>query len=282
MNFIRLMVMNYIELINNFWKADLEFSFTGNETKLYMFLLHTSNSLGWQNPFRLSYRQIAIRVNLGINTVKSARNRLKQAGLIDFSEGKRGCPRDIGNKAEYRFRVSGNHNQPDTHSATHSNSQAAAHPDTITKLKPKTLNSIPPICPPEADFMQDRGEADSPVKIRKEKEKSCAKKEREDLVLPYDSERFARVWRELADSPKWRGKTGRSLQYALNQLGKFEEEFAVCLMEAAVVNGWQGVVFADTGLKYQKWKEGRSGSGGGGRHFSHFSHHDNGKVYENF
>ena len=56
--------MNYIELINNFWKADLEFSFTGNETKLYMFLLHTSNSLGWQNPFRLSYRQIAIRVNL--------------------------------------------------------------------------------------------------------------------------------------------------------------------------------------------------------------------------
>ncbi len=274
--------MNYIELINNFWKADLEFSFTGNETKLYMFLLYTSNSLGWQNPFRLSYRQIAIRVNLGINTVKSARNRLKQAGLIDFSEGKRGCPRDIGNKAEYRFRVSGNNNQPDTHSVTHPDGQVVTHPDTITKLKTKNLNSIPPVCPPEAGFMQDRGEAGSPVKIRKEKEKSCAKKERDGLVLPYDSERFAGVWRELADSPKWRGKTERSLQYALNQLGKFEEEFAVCLMEAAVVNGWQGVVFADTGLKYQKWKEGRSGPGGSARHFSHFANHDNGKVYENF
>lgn len=93
---------------------------------------------------------------------------------------------------------------------------------------------------PEAGFMQDRGEAGSPVKIRKEKEKSYAKKERDGLVLPYDSERFAGVWRELADSPKWRGKTERSLQYALNQLGKFEEEFAVCLMEAAVVERLAG------------------------------------------
>ena len=101
-------------------------------------------------------------------------------------------------------------------------------------------------------------------------------------MLPYDSERFAGVWRELADSPKWRGKTERALQYALNQLGKFEEEFAVCLMEAAVVNGWQGVVFADTGLKYQKWKEGRPREGGSTKRFSHFANHDNGKVYEDF
>lgn len=274
--------MNYIELINNFWKADLEFSFTGNETKLYMFLLYTSNSLGWQNPFRLSYRQIAIRVNLGINTVKSARNRLKQAGLIDFSEGKRGCPRDMGNKAEYRIRVSGNDNQPVTHSVTHPDHHVVTYPDTITKLKTKTLNSISPMCPPEADFVQDERGKRQRVQKETEKEKSCAKKERTGLVLPYDSERFAGVWRELADSPKWRGKTERALQYALNQLGKFEEEFAVCLMEAAVVNGWQGVVFADTGLKYQRWKEGRSREGGGAKRFSHFANHDNGKVYEDF
>lgn len=274
--------MNYIELINNFWKADLEFSFTGNETKLYMFLLYTSNSLGWQNPFRLSYRQIAIRVNLGINTVKSARNRLKQAGLIDFSEGKRGCPRDIGNKAEYRIRVSGNDNQPVTHSVTHPDHHVVTYPDTITKLKTKTQNSISPMCPPEADFVQDERGKRQRVQKETEKEKSCAKKERTGLVLPYDSERFAGVWRELADSPKWRGKTERALQYALNQLGKFEEEFAVCLMEAAVVNGWQGVVFADTGLKYQRWKEGRSREAGSAKCFSHFANHDNGKVYEDF
>ena len=274
--------MNYIELINNFWKADLEFSFTGNETKLYMFLLYTSNSLGWQNPFRLSYRQIAIRVNLGINTVKSARNRLKQAGLIDFSEGKRGCPRDMGNKAEYRIRVSGNDNQPVTHSVTHPDHHVATYPDTITKLKTKTQNSISPMCPPEADFVQDERGKRQGVQKGIEKEKSCAKKERTGLVLPYDSERFAGVWQELADSPKWRGKTERALQYALNQLGKFEEEFAVCLMEAAVVNGWQGVVFADTGLKYQRWKEGRSREAGSAKRFSHFANHDNGKVYEDF
>lgn len=276
------MVMNYIELINNFWKADLEFSFTGNETKLYMFLLHTSNSLGWQNPFRLSYRQIAIRVNLGINTVKSARNRLKQAGLIDFSEGKRGCPRDIGNKAEYRFRVSKNDNHPDTHSNTHSDSLTVNHPDTITKLKTKTFNSVPSINPPEEDCVREKAGGEVSVKFSQEKEKSCAKKERVALVLPYDSERFLAVWKELADSPKWKGKTDRALQYALNQLGKFEEEFAVCLMEAAVVNGWQGVVFTDTAQKYRRWKDERSRGKSGSGQFSHFANHDNGKVYENF
>lgn len=274
--------MNYIELINNFWKADLEFSFTGNETKLYMFLLYTSNSLSWQNPFRLSYRQIALRVNLGINTVKSARNRLKQAGLIDFSEGKRGCPRDIGNKAEYRLRVSRNDNHADSHSGTHVDSHAVTHPDTITKLKTKTLNSISPVCPPERDFVEGGTEEGLSVKKRKEKEKSCAKKERGDLVLPYASERFAGVWKELAESEKWRGKTGRALQCALNQLGQFEEEFAVCLMEAAVVNGWQGVVFTDTAQKYARWKEGRQRGVAGGGFVSHFANHDNSQVYENF
>lgn len=276
--------MNYIELINNFWKADLEFSFTGNETKLYMFLLHTSNSLGWQNPFRLSYRQIAIRVNLGINTVKSARNRLKQAGLIDFSEGKRGCPRDIGNKAEYWFRVSKNDNHPDTHSDTHPGSHLLTHPDTITKLKTKNLNSLSPVCSPEEDISRNEAataEEGKPTIAKKgKKEKSCAKKE--NLVLPYHSERFAGVWKELADSPKWQGKTARALQYTLNQLGKFEEEFALCLMEAAVVNGWQGVVFTDTGQKYQRWKEGRQRGIAGSGYYSHFANHDNGKVYENF
>lgn len=272
--------MNYIELINNFWKVDLEFSFTGNETRLYMFLLYTSNSLGWQNPFRLSYRQIAVRVNLGINTVKSARNRLKQAGLIDFSEGKRGCPRDMGNKAEYRLRVSKNDSYPATHSVIHPGSQAGSYPVTITKLKTKTLNPISPECPPKVGFIREEAEERVCVIKGKEKEKSCAKKERGDLVLPYDSERFAGVWRELADSPKWKGKTERALQYALNQLGKFEEEFAVCLMESAVVNGWQGVVFTDTGQKYRRWKEGRQRDSAG--RFSHFANHDNGQVYEDF
>lgn len=212
--------MNYIELINNFWKADLEFSFTGNETKLYMFLLYTSNSLGWQNPFRLSYRQIAIRVNLGINTVKSARNRLKQAGLIDFSEGKRGCPRDMGNKAEYRIRVSGNDNQPVTHSVTHPDHHVATYPDTITKLKTKTLNSISPMCPPEAGFVQDEAGKRQRVQKGIEKEKSCAKKERTGLVLPYDSERFAGVWRECGGQSEMEGKDGTGVTVCFESVGE--------------------------------------------------------------
>lgn len=93
--------MNYITLINDFWKADTVYSFSSNETRLYFFLLHTSNSLGWQNPFRLSYRQIALGANLTVKTIQSARNRLKQADLIDFKEGKKGSASTITNKATY-------------------------------------------------------------------------------------------------------------------------------------------------------------------------------------
>ena len=46
--------MNYIELINNFWKKDMEFNFSDRETSLYFCLLNVSNSISWKNPFGLS------------------------------------------------------------------------------------------------------------------------------------------------------------------------------------------------------------------------------------
>lgn len=144
--------MNYIELINNFWKVDMEHSFTGNETRLYFYLLHTSNSLGWKNPFRLSYRQIGLGSGLSVNTVKSARNKLKQTGLIDFAEGKRGNAKDINNKATYEIRLS----KPDRQTGNPSGNPKSNLPDTlpehipgdITKQQTTNLKQIPPLSPP--------------------------------------------------------------------------------------------------------------------------------------
>lgn len=263
--------MNYIELINNFWKADIEYSFTGNETKLYMFLLHTSNSLGWKNPFRLSYRQIELGCNLTVNTVKSARNKLRQAGLICFLEGRKGSSRDISNKTTYEIRLSnfdnqtGNQadNQPDNQTGNQMDNQ----PEDINKLKLKTINNIP-LNPPE-----ERDEEKLKVESGKIKK---PKKEAMELKYPFSSEKFMNAWIQLINTPKWKKKIAYTLQLALNQLSKYEEEFAIKLIDAAAANDWQGVVFPQTDEQYSKWKSGRNSGK------SNFANYDNTKHYDEF
>lgn len=278
--------MNYIGLINNFWKVDIEYSFTGNETKLYMFLLHTSNSLGWKNPFRLSYRQIELGANLTVNTVKSARNKLKQAGLIDFKEGRRGSAKDIGNKAVYEIGLSKSDNLGGNPEGNQTYPLADSSPEDIDK--PETIDAdlnlksaTPGVLFPEVKKSGECPPSLTPL-VNGKKEKSCAKKESEELCLPHASERFRLAWRQLAANPKWAKKSRNSLQLALNQLARFDEEYAVSLVELAAANDWQGVVFPDSGEKYLKWKASRNAPVGYGGGKLNVANHDNSRIYEDF
>ncbi|TWP23111.1 hypothetical protein ETU10_08425 [Apibacter muscae] len=76
--------MNYIELINQFWQCNNELPIGCNATAVYFYLLKTCNSLGWKRNFKHSDRYIAIQLGISVNTVKTAKNKLKQLGLIDF------------------------------------------------------------------------------------------------------------------------------------------------------------------------------------------------------
>jgi len=92
--------MNYIEQINWFWLLDAEHSFNGNETRLYFFLLKQSNSLYWKNPLANADGHTASMVGISVNTLKTCRNRIQQAGLIKFRSGGKGGVRD---KTEYEI-----------------------------------------------------------------------------------------------------------------------------------------------------------------------------------
>ena len=83
--------MNYIEQINVFWLLDAEHSFNGNESRLYFYLLKLSNSLYWKNPLTNADGYTANMVGISVNTLKTARNRLQQAGLIRFKPGGNGA-----------------------------------------------------------------------------------------------------------------------------------------------------------------------------------------------
>ena len=77
------------------------------------------------------------------------------------------------------------------------------------------------------------------------------------LILPFDSEKFRETWEALCEEKEWKKKTQNALRLALKDLGKYEEEFAIELMEKAIKGGWKGVVFADTPDKYLEWKSAR-------------------------
>jgi len=91
--------MNYIELINRFWELDEKWQFSCCETRLYFYLVKTANSLGWENNFNHGDNKTAANVGISKNSLKTARNRLYQAGLLSFKEGGKG----YANKTRYQI-----------------------------------------------------------------------------------------------------------------------------------------------------------------------------------
>lgn len=78
--------MNYIELINHFWEKDAQIGgFTDREITLYFHILKISNNTKWENPIGISNTYTMARFGWGRHALNTAKNRLKQAGLIDFT-----------------------------------------------------------------------------------------------------------------------------------------------------------------------------------------------------
>ena len=217
--------MNYIKLINQFWEKDLEYSFTGNETKLYFYLLHICNTLGWKNPFKHSLRQISKGVGISINSIKSARKILVEAGLISFENGKQGRA-IIENKTQYQILTASNIDISITDNHTNTLN------DTVNKLETKQTY-LPLISP--------TGEKPLP-----------------ELIFPHNSEKFIERWKQLRSMPKWKKKKVETLQMSLNKLKKYDEEFAIELIEQSIMCEYQGVVFKDTDIHYSNWQRSKN------------------------
>ena len=171
--------MSYIELINNFWELDETWQFTCCETRLYFYLLKTANRLGWVDSWTHSDAKTAANVGVSVNSFKSARNRLVQAGLILFQNGGKGQ----GDKCKYQIRCQNltPKHEPKVIPKLTPKPQPKVEPKPdytlLGTIKTKTKINIPPISPHSGGEGVDENFS-SEVKIP-EKEKSCAKKEKE-------------------------------------------------------------------------------------------------------
>lgn len=79
--------MNLFELQNSFWRIDEYENFSGNETRLYFYLIHLANRSFWAEWIEYADKKMVANANISLQVLKSARERLKNANLIDFVTG---------------------------------------------------------------------------------------------------------------------------------------------------------------------------------------------------
>ena len=158
--------MTYIELINNFWELDEDWQFTCCETRLYFYLLKTANRLGWVDSWTRSDAKVSSDVGVSVNSMKTARNRLVQAGLIEFKSGGNG-QRD---KTRYIVRCQNliPKLQPKHEPNLIPNREPKPQPYiNKTKIKTKNIN-IPPTPPKGVDKEKELLEKEEALRVLEE------------------------------------------------------------------------------------------------------------------
>ena len=79
--------MSMFELLANFWRVDEQQNFSGNETRLYFFLVHLANRSFWAEWIEYPDKKMSANANISLTVLKSARERLKSNGLINYVAG---------------------------------------------------------------------------------------------------------------------------------------------------------------------------------------------------
>ena len=174
---------------------------------------------------------MAREVGMSVATLRKYLHELRDAGWLEI--GKQANEKGFG-AVQYTLKAIPYYNFCDT--------QNLRHAENATRKNSDTQN------------LQHINNIESQDKIDNSKKKKSSDAP---LDLPFSSDRFRDVWEMLCEEKEWKKKTKNALRLALKDLGKYDEEFAIELMEKTIKNGWRGVVFADTDAKYQEWKSAR-------------------------
>ena len=173
---------------------------------------------------------MAREVGMSVATLRKYLYELRDAGWLEIG----GQKHDKGfGSVQYTlkalcYKICDTQNLCDTKNVQHENrdTQNLSHLNNIDSIK-------------ETDTSKKTKKADAP------------------LILPFSSDKFRETWEMLCEEKEWKKKTRNALQMALKRLAKYDEQFAIELMEKTIEKGWKGVVFDDTDAKYQEWKSAR-------------------------
>lgn len=206
--------MNYIQLINGFWQCDFEHHFTPSDTRLYFYLLHTCNSLGWKNPFGHSDRHLSLKLGIAVNTIREAKTRLKQKGLIDYTT-------------------------PDKKSRSYEGQTKYI----IKEITVSMVNTVYASTVSEIDTDTDTDTGAVPDTVPDTNNKLNKTKQRIEKVIENPSPEFIEQWErwELFRKEKKKTLTDSTIQSQLKFLAKYDQSICLEIIEQSIRNGWTGL-----------------------------------------
>lgn len=79
--------MSYINIIEEFWKMYAYDRFSSSEIILYLYLVHICNQNYWNMPIACKTATLQSELGLNKSTIIRARAKLRERGLIGFTEG---------------------------------------------------------------------------------------------------------------------------------------------------------------------------------------------------
>jgi len=74
------------------------------------------------------------------------------------------------------------------------------------------------------------------------------------LIFPFTSDLFFEKWNLLISTPKWKGKVSQSLQISLETLSKYDEAFAIEMINQAIAGEWTMFKGFELDEYYKKYK----------------------------
>jgi hypothetical protein len=142
--------MNGYTLANQFRKLRPSFLFSCIEADLFYELVALCNERSWPTAFQYSNPLLCATLGISEKSLISARNRLKQAGLLEFTSGHKRSPtvyRFLDPDAEIPLpQVSQSGTQSGSQSGTHTGTQSGT---SINKEKTKRKTKTPKSAPAE-------------------------------------------------------------------------------------------------------------------------------------
>lgn len=257
--------MNYMTEIKLFYDWLETHQLTPASISLWHGLMFIANRSGWKSPLYISASLIEFRTGITRSTLKRERKKLVEAGLITVEFGKgRG-------RTSYRLRSLTEHfvaqiepqNEPQqepqpinndetVHFAVHSEPQSV--PPIIHKLNYTESN--------KENIKESLGEmevgAEAPPSLsleKREKEKSCGKKEKEKKAPHLDTEAILQTieppWREVMRTwleykrlrkESYKSEIGvRKCLTMLRNLSGGNPQTAAAIIDQSIANNWAGL-----------------------------------------
>lgn len=283
--------MNYMAEIKMFYDWLETHSLTPASISLWHGLMHIANRSGWRSPLHISSSLIELRTGISRSTLKRERAKLVEAGLlvVEFGKGRgrtsyelRSLSSPLVVQIEPQGEPQNTENEflPDesvqfaVQTEPQDEPQSSQNGFVSDELVQLTVHSEPQTVPPiiyklnYTEINKENSEKESLEKMevagepasslppeKREKEKSCAKKEKERKAPPIDTDVILQTieppWQELMHTwleykrirkESYRSEIGiRKCLTMLRNLSGGNPETAMAIIDQSIANNWAGL-----------------------------------------